>query len=145
MCLVRQIRGPGRSRSRSLVACHAVRRSSTRAGDLVVVLGAGVIGLAIALALRERSPGMVVVVEPNELRRNRVGLLGLGKAVHPTEAEAVVAKMQPSGVDVVFEATGLPAVLSGAHTLVRHGGQIVVVGQGSGSFSLPMIVMTRKG
>jgi threonine dehydrogenase-like Zn-dependent dehydrogenase len=45
---------------------------------------------------------------------------------------------------VVFEATGVPEVLSEAHRLVRPGGRIVVVGQGAGSFSLPMIVMTRK-
>ena len=44
----------------------------------------------------------------------------------------------------MFEATGVPEVLGAAHRLVRPGGVIVVVGQGAGEFSLPMIVMTRK-
>ena len=35
-------------------------------------------------------------------------------------------------------------MLGAAHRLVRPGGVIVVVGQGAGEFSLPMIVMTRK-
>ena len=70
--------------------------------------------------------------------------LGLGAAVDPEGVEALLADRQPSGADVVFEATGVPEVLGDSHRLVRPGGRIVVVGQGAGSFSLPMIVMTRK-
>lgn len=126
------------------VALHAVERSALQPGDTVLVLGAGVIGLGIALATRERSPGPVIVVEPNELRRQRVVSLGLGRAVQPTEAEEVLAAVSVPGADVVFEATGSAAVLSEAHNFARPGGQVVVVGQGPGSFSMPMIVMTRK-
>ena len=35
-------------------------------------------------------------------------------------------------------------VLGEAHRFVRPGGTIVVVGQGAGSFSMPLIVMSRK-
>jgi L-iditol 2-dehydrogenase len=126
------------------VACHAVARSAVRSGDVSVVLGAGVIGLSIALALARRAPGTVVVVEPSEPRRRRAEDLGLGAAVHPDEVEGLLADLQPSGADVVLEATGVPQVLGESHRLVRPGGRIVVVGQGAGSFSLPMIVMTRK-
>jgi L-iditol 2-dehydrogenase len=126
------------------VACHAVARSTAAPGELAVVLGAGVIGLSIALALREREPGGVLVVEPSEPRRRRVRELGLGTAVHPDGIEPAIAERQQSGADLVFEATGVPEVLGEAHRLVRPGGRIVVVGQGSGPFSLPMIVMTRK-
>jgi L-iditol 2-dehydrogenase len=126
------------------VACHAVARSAVDAGSVVVVLGAGVIGVSIALCLRELEPKRVIVVEPSELRRERVGALGLGHAVAPEGVAAELARLQPAGADVVFEATGSAAVLSGAHELTRPGGQIVVVGQSGESFSLPMIVMTRK-
>ncbi len=126
------------------VACHAVARSAVEEGDVVVVLGAGVIGLSIALALRGRRPRMVMVVEPSETRRDRVVDLGLGHAVAPDRLAEELAKLQPSGADVVFEATGSAAVLGGAHELVRPGGQILVVGQSGADFSLPMIVMTRK-
>jgi L-iditol 2-dehydrogenase len=126
------------------VACHALERSRASAGDVVVILGAGVIGVSIALAASRASPEAVVVVEPNEVRRRRITELGLGTAVPPEEAEAAVARSRPSGADVVFEATGVPEVLGDSHRLVRPGGTIVVVGQGSGSFSMPLIVMTRK-
>jgi 2-desacetyl-2-hydroxyethyl bacteriochlorophyllide A dehydrogenase len=126
------------------VACHAVNRSGLAAGDLAVVLGAGVIGLSIALAAARRSPEAIVVVEPNETRRARLTGLGLGVAVHPDEADTAVAELRPAGADVVFEATGVPEVLGESHRLVRPGGTVLVVGQGSGSFSMPLIVMTRK-
>jgi L-iditol 2-dehydrogenase len=126
------------------VACHAVNRSGLRDGDLVVVLGAGLIGLSIALAVMRRAPMAVVVVEPNELRRRRVSALGLGTAVQPGDAEAAVTAVRPSGADVVFEATGVTEVLGESHRLARPGGTVVVVGQGAGSFSMPLIVMTRK-
>ncbi len=126
------------------VACHAVARSAIEPGDVAVVLGAGVIGLSIALALAPSQPRVVIVVEPNEARRRRVEELGLGTPATPDELESMLGELQPSGADVVFEATGVPQVLSDAHRIVRPGGQIMVVGQSSGTFSLPMIVMTRK-
>ena len=126
------------------MACHAVNRSGVGEGDLVVVLGAGVIGLSIGLAAAGRRPEAVVFVEPTELRRRRVAELGLGTAVHPDDAEAAMTALRPSGADVVFEATGIPAVVGGAHRLARPGGTVVVVGQGAGSFEMPLIVMTRK-
>jgi threonine dehydrogenase-like Zn-dependent dehydrogenase len=109
-----------------------------------VILGAGVIGLSIALALTRRSPEQVIVVEPNDVRRRRVQNLGLGNSMGPSDAQSVLSGLRPSGADVVFEATGVTEVLGEAHQLVRPGGRIVVVGQGAGSFSMPMIVMTRK-
>jgi threonine dehydrogenase-like Zn-dependent dehydrogenase len=126
------------------VACHAVARSAVDGESVAIVLGAGVIGVSIALALRELAPRHVIVVEPSEPRRARVAALGLGQAVAPEDLAAELARLQPAGADVVFEATGSAAVLGGAHELARPGGQIVVVGQSGDSFSLPMIVMTRK-
>jgi len=126
------------------VACHAVDRSRVTDGDVVAILGAGVIGVSIALAASRRSPEAIVVVEPDALRRRRIAELGLGTAVPPEDAGAAVAALGPSGADAVFEATGVPEVLGDSHRLVRPGGTIVVVGQGSGSFSMPLIVMTRK-
>jgi 2-desacetyl-2-hydroxyethyl bacteriochlorophyllide A dehydrogenase len=126
------------------VGCHAVSRGAIAAGDAIVVLGAGVIGLSIALAVASLEPRAVVVVEPSRERRRRVEELSLGTAVAPAEAGAALAALGTSGADVVFEATGVPAVLGAAHELARPGGRIVVVGQGAGPFSMPMIVMTRK-
>ena len=126
------------------VACHAVNRSAIGEGDLVVVLGAGVIGLSIGLAVSRRGPEALVIVEPTEMRRRRVAELGLGTAVHPDDAEETVTALRPSGADVVFEATGILDVVGESHRLARPGGTVVVVGQGAGSFEMPLIVMTRK-
>jgi len=103
-----------------------------------------VIGLSIGLAAAAHRPEAVLFVDPTERRRQRVADLGLGTAVHPEDAEEAARGIRPSGADVVFEATGILAVVGGAHTLARPGGTVVVVGQGAGSFEMPLIVMTRK-
>ena len=53
------------------VACHAVERSGAEPGELALILGAGVIGLSIALALNRRDPDAIIVAEPREGRRRR--------------------------------------------------------------------------
>ena len=45
---------------------------------------------------------------------------------------------------VVFEATGVPAVLRGAIDLVAPSGTVVVVGLSTESVPIPMVLFTRK-
>ena len=79
------------------VACHAVAQSAADARSVVVVLGAGVIGASIALALRELGPQRVIIVEPSAPRRERIAALGLGQTVAPEGIAAALARVQPAG------------------------------------------------
>ena len=85
-------------------------------GDEVVVLGGGVIGLLIA-RLATSTGGRVRLVETSPRRRAVARDLGIA-AVSPDDDH-------PSGdADVVFEATGDPAVLDRA---IAHAGQEATV------------------
>lgn len=104
------------------VAMHAVNRSGLRAGDNVMIIGAGAVGLLtlrIAQAIGSRS---ISVVEPSELRREGALKEGAAFAVSPQEISSL-----PSP-DVVFECSGTSFGLSGAIDRVRRGGVIVQVG-----------------
>ena len=104
------------------VAMHAVNRSGLRAGDNVLIIGAGAVGiltLRIAQAIGSRS---ISVVEPSELRREGALKEGAAFAVSPQEISSL-----PSP-DVVFECSGTSFGLSGAIERVRRGGVIVQVG-----------------
>lgn len=110
------------------VALHGVRRSSITPGDLVVVQGAGPIGLFVVQLARAAGAGHVLVVEPSALRR-RVGLeVGASSAVGPDEAaDAVQTLSRGIGADVVFECAGVPSLLQTAVDLARAGGVVSLI------------------
>lgn len=104
------------------VAMHAVNRSGLQAGENVLIIGAGAVGLLtlrIAQAIGSRS---VSVVEPSELRREGALKEGAVFAVSPQEISTLPAP------DVVFECSGTSSGLSGAIESVRKGGVVVQVG-----------------
>ncbi|SFL44022.1 zinc-binding dehydrogenase [Geodermatophilus ruber] len=116
------------------IAVHAVARGRVAPQESVVVLGAGPIGAACALAARDAG-GDVLVVDPVASRRELLASLGF-PAVAPDApglAAAVDAHAGPEGPHVVIDTTGAPAVLGTAMDLAGHGGRVVVVGMTAAS------------
>jgi len=110
------------------VACHDVRRARLAAGEKAVVLGAGPIGLFVALVARARG-AEVVVVELDEKRRAFAASLGFkvlasGDGV-PADLDAWTGGI---GADAVFECTAAPACALLMARLPRVRGRVVVVG-----------------
>jgi threonine dehydrogenase-like Zn-dependent dehydrogenase len=86
-------------------AVNALWDSGASAGDKIVVIGAGVVGLLLA-HLCSRLPGAeVLVVDPNPSKSRAAGALGIPFAV---EADL------RADADVVFHASGSPAGLRSA-------------------------------
>jgi (R,R)-butanediol dehydrogenase / meso-butanediol dehydrogenase / diacetyl reductase len=110
------------------VAFHGIRRSGIRPGDLVVVLGAGPIGLLAMQFARAAGAGHVTMIEPAEHRRGLATELGADAAVAPEEAaDHVLALSDEVGADVVVEASGVPALLQTAVDLTRAGGTVTLL------------------
>src|ERR1700677_2829845 len=107
------------------VAFHGVRRSGITAGDMVVVQGAGPIGLLALQFARAAGAGEVPVVEPSPTRRRLATELGATSALTPDEAgEYVLDHTQGIGADVVIECAGVPRLLQTAIDLARSGGVV---------------------
>ncbi|MFC7497099.1 MULTISPECIES: zinc-dependent alcohol dehydrogenase [unclassified Nocardioides] len=110
------------------VAVHDVRRSELAAGDHVVVLGGGPIGVLIAVVARDAG-ATVLVSEPDAGRRAMVDKLGI-EAVDPSATDLVAeveSRTGGAGADVVFEVSGAaPAVLA-ATSVAKVRGTVVVV------------------
>jgi (R,R)-butanediol dehydrogenase / meso-butanediol dehydrogenase / diacetyl reductase len=110
------------------VAVHDVRRSELAAGDHVVVLGGGPIGVLIAVVARDAG-ATVLLSEPDAGRRAMVDKLGI-EAVDPGATDLVAeveARTGGAGADVVFEVSGAgPAVLA-ATSVAKVRGTVVVV------------------
>lgn len=109
------------------VAVHDVRRSGLRAGDRVVVMGAGPIGVLISVVARDAG-AEVTVVELDDRRRATAADLGFATLDPRGDVEgAVTAWTGGAGADVVFEVSGAAAAVAVAPRLAKVRGTLVVV------------------
>jgi len=110
------------------VAVHDVRRSRLRAGERVVVVGAGPVGLLIACVARDVG-AEVLVAEPARHRRAVAEELGL-PTVDPAVLD-VAARVEGwtagAGADVAFEVSGAAAGVRTAVDVLAVRGRLVVV------------------
>ena len=143
------------------VALHAVRRARV-AGQRVLVVGAGPIGLLAAQCARAEGATEVVVTDTREDRLTRAAALGFPPAAALPDVEALGEAtgaghaLTPSGawgdpalikaamdtigerdlIDVAILCAGGPAAIASAFAAVRPGGTVVAVGL-SGSPTIP--------
>ncbi len=100
------------------IGAHAVERGGVAAGEKVLVIGAGPIGLAV-IQFAQNAGARVRVLEMKEWRRNFAHeRLGIETLVEPDKRVA----------DVVFDATGSARSMSGSLEYVAPGGRVVFVG-----------------
>lgn len=132
------------------IALQAVARAEPAEGDVALVLGCGPIGLLAALGLAER--GVTVVAADTDPARLAVAArFGARHALRvdgvfpdPAQAELLAQVTGTSGVDIVIEATGVPASLENAVRLVGPGGTIVQVGISSRAAAITLKDLTDK-
>ena len=102
------------------VPVRAQRRVPSAAGDRVVVIGAGPVGLGHVL-VRAHVGAEVIVIEPTAYRRELARTLGAAAALEPGED----ARPAPA---LVIECTGIPACIQQALALVRPSGTVLQSG-----------------
>jgi L-iditol 2-dehydrogenase len=106
------------------VALHAVRLAALSPETRVVVLGAGAIGMCVAMVARARGLRQIAVVEPLAGRREWPTRLGCTPVVASHE-ELLAAGLEGQ---VVFECSGESAAVEQAMQVACPAGRIVVVG-----------------
>lgn len=95
--------------------------------DVVVIVGAGPIGLLHVLLARLRGALRIIVSDPNAPRREAALANGADVAIDPTTEnviERVRAETGGRGADVVICAIGVPALARQATELAAHSGRI---------------------
>jgi alcohol dehydrogenase len=121
--------------------------ASVRAGQSVAVFGLGGVGLAAVMGAAVASAWPIVAVDPVEAKRKLALELGATHALAPEEAEKAVKDLTGGGVEVGFEAAGVPAVLEAAFRATRRGGTTVAMGlpHPSRTISLPALAFAGEG
>jgi L-gulonate 5-dehydrogenase len=111
------------------IAVRTVVRGRVAAGERVVVLGAGPIGQALALAATDRGAS-VLLVDTLESRLARASATGAEALLVAPDDDLAGAREWAGGdgPEVVIEASGVPRLVQAAVKLVAHAGRVVVVG-----------------
>ena len=104
-----------------------VNTAGVRAGESVVVIGAGGVGLSAVMGARFADAGPIVVIDTNPEKLELARRAGATHAFQPSEADAV-RDLTDGGADHVLEAIGLTETVEQAIELVRPGGIVTLVG-----------------
>lgn len=128
------------------IAYHAVQRAQPRVGHVVLVLGAGPIGLLV-LQIAKLQGAKVIVADQF---KNRLALASEFGADHVVDfaqtptPEATKALTGGMGADIVIDATGSPHGFQSALDSVAPGGRIAIVGLPSEPASVNVMALARN-
>jgi L-iditol 2-dehydrogenase len=109
----------------------AIQKARVAAGETVLVIGQGPIGLLLML-LAQNAGATVVTSDPLPARRERSLLYGAAASCDPaagTLLDAVRVQTQGRGADVVLLAVPHPQLVLEALTLARPGGRVLLFAQ----------------
>ena len=110
----------------------AVRNTAgVRAGESVVVIGLGGVGLSALMAAVDAGAAPIVAIDTQPAKLDLARELGASGALDPTDAAAVTAEVRlltDGGADHVLECIGLTSTVELAIDLARPGGTVTLVG-----------------
>jgi 2-desacetyl-2-hydroxyethyl bacteriochlorophyllide A dehydrogenase len=111
------------------VGLHAVNLARLTGHETVVVIGAGPVGLAVLMHLKQRGTTPVIVSEPSRGRRALAERLGADVLVDPTQERLFERSEIQTRRDVVFfECVGVPGMIDQVFAGAPRHSRLVIVG-----------------
>lgn len=130
------------------IALHAVRRHPVQVNDTALIIGCGMIGLALLQTARLAGFGRIVAVDTAADRRREARTLGADEVIDSSGSDTLdrlLALTGGRGFDRVFEAVGIGPTVDLAVRAARKGGSATLVGNVTPQVPLPLqLVVTRE-
>lgn len=128
---------------------YAAALSDIARDDIVVVIGAGPVGLFCAVAAAKFNPSKILVLDRDPARvafaRDQMGLEAIDVSSTDPQAE-VAGATNGKMADVALDAVGVVDAVKTGMKCVRDGGRVTVVGvYGTERYELPMGVAWVRG
>jgi D-xylulose reductase len=129
------------------VGMHAATKAQIKPGATAVVIGAGPIGIMVALSALAAGAGQVIV---SDLAQEKLAIAGQYAGILPFDIRsgslaAKVAELTVGwGADVVFEASGSPKAFEGLFDLLAPAGTVVLVGMPPAAISFDVVAAQAK-
>jgi threonine dehydrogenase-like Zn-dependent dehydrogenase len=130
------------------IALHAVRRAPPALNDTVVVVGVGMIGLALVQALSQTGCGRLIAVDIADEKLALAAKCGATTTINSAteDAHATILRLtQGLGADLAFEAVGVSATVDLTLRCLRKGGAATLVGNVTPKIEFPLqTAVTRE-
>lgn len=129
------------------VGMHAATKARIKPGAIVVVLGAGPIGIMTAVAALAAGAGQVIA---SDLFPEKLAIAARYQGITPVNirSESLAARVAEAtggwGADVAFEASGSPRALEGVFDLLAPAGTLVLVGMPPGPVPVDVVAAQTK-
>lgn len=126
---------------------HVRHRADPSAGDLVVVLGAGTLGLSIIGAFRAAGVTSIIATDLSDDKLRVAASVGAKHTVNGGDGDLAGLVDQLSdgkGADIVVEAVGLTATYREAIQVVRRRGKVMFFGAVVPTIDLELIPILHK-
>ena len=108
---------------------HGIDLTDIQAGQTVMVIGAGSIGLMMLQLAKARGAGTVIAVEPNAARREKARVLGADIAIDPADDPApLLAAFGVENIDRVIDCAGRVATAEYAIKWAGRGAVVMLFG-----------------
>lgn len=112
------------------LACsvHAVQRGNIEFQDVVVIAGAGPLGLGMFAAARMKQPALLIAIDLNDQRLEMAKRCGADIGLNPTQVDVVSEVLRLTGgygCDVYIEASGHPQAVVDGLAMIRKLGTFV--------------------
>jgi Zn-dependent alcohol dehydrogenase len=107
-----------------------INSARVAAGDTVLVMGAGGIGVSIVQGARLAGASRIIVSDPVEERRERAMAFGATDVIDPLGTDVIsrTIELTDVGADFAFDAVGHSGLVECGIAATRSGGTTVVVG-----------------
>jgi (R,R)-butanediol dehydrogenase/meso-butanediol dehydrogenase/diacetyl reductase len=129
------------------VAAYGIDRVGVHGGDVVLITGAGPIGVLSAMYADALGASTVIIAEPNPNRAALARAMDIGPVADPTAegfADLIADLSGGRGVDVVAECSGSTPGLTTAMNSVRTRGSIVQTGLHTKPATLDAMRLSEK-
>jgi threonine dehydrogenase-like Zn-dependent dehydrogenase len=130
------------------IALHAIRRARPTLNDTVVVVGVGMIGLALVQALSQAGCGRLIAVDIADSRLGLAAKCGATSIINSSAEDAPAAILrltQGLGADLAFEAVGVTVTVELTLRCLRKGGVATLVGNVTPKIEFPLqTAVTRE-
>jgi len=112
------------------IGLYSVKKSGNIMGARIAILGFGPVGMSVMLAARALGAEKIYVTDKIDKRLTIALKEKAGYTGNPTKNNIVedIRKLEPLGLDIVFECCGQQEALDQAVDLLKPGGKIMVAG-----------------
>jgi len=129
------------------VGLQSVNKTGVVAGDVALVMGAGPIGVLVALSALSAGCSRVLIFDPAaeklKIAAQYKGIQAL-YAQEGTVADQVLLATDGWGVDLVYECSGAAAAFNDIASCIRPGGTLACVGMPTAPVSIDIVALQVK-